>query len=434
MSSDRMKYHRKGVIIMIQAFKGDIVYSADRSNLQIHNDSHIIVSNGLVIGIYEKLPQEYTHIELIDHTGSLIIPAFTDMHLHASQYYQRGVGMDKLLLDWLNDYTFPQESSFESMEYAKRAYDLFVGDLIRHGTLHASIFTTVHYDASDYLFEQLEKRGLYAYVGKLNMNQNCPPSLREDTRRSILDTERFILEHQGGRTVKPIITPRFAISCTEELIEGLGKLANTYQVPVQTHLCESEAEMNAVRGLFPDYTYDSEIYLKYGLIGNGMTILAHCIYLQDEDIKIMNEHGCVAVHCPDSNINVTAGLMPAARLADTGMNITLGSDIGGGHDIPIYRAIARAIQVSKIRELMGLEDKRINMAEAFYFATRAGGECFGKIGAFDKDYHFNALVIDDREFQGLEVASGERLERFCYIGDDRNITARYVDGRPIEVE
>ncbi len=417
---------------MIRAYRGDIVYSADKDELRVFDDSYIIVKAGKVLEITKKLPQEYKNLEIIDHSGKMIIPAFSDMHLHASQYYQRGVGMDRLLLDWLNDYTFPQESRFEDMGYAERAYDLFTEDLINHGTLHASIFTTIHYEASDYLFNLLERKGLYAYVGKLNMNQNCPPSLRENTKDSILDTERFILEHQGGKTVSPIITPRFAISCTEELIQGLGSLVKRYKVPVQTHLCESEEEMRTVSTLFPEYSYDSEIYLKYGLIGNSLSLMAHCIYLDEKDIKVLNSHGGVAVHCPDSNINVTAGLMPSASLADTGMNLTLGSDIGGGHDIPIYRAVARAVQVSKIRVQLGLDQRKLSLTEAFYFATRAGGECFGEMGAFDQGYHFNALVIDDERFRGLEIGISDRLERFCYIGDDRNIIARYVDGKLLD--
>ena len=418
---------------MKQVFKGDIAYSKNKEELSVHPDSFIIVSDGIVEGIYPVVPEEYKNLPLVDYTGKLIIPAFSDLHLHASQYYQRGVGMDKLLLDWLDTYTFPQESDFVDMEYAQGAYDRFTRDLIRHGTLHAAIYTTVHYDASDYLFRLWDSLGLYGYIGKLNMDQNCPDSLKEDRSTSIQETERFILEHGGSPTVKPIVTPRFAISCTEELIAGLGKLVRKYHVPVQTHLCESREEVAAVKELFPAYSYDAEIYEKYGLIGNSLAIMAHCIYLQDDDIRAMNRNDAIAVHCPDSNINVTAGLMPARELSDGGMRIALGSDIGGGHDIPIYRAAARAIQVSKLRSLLYAGEEKIGLPEAFHFATRAGGECFGTMGAFEPGYHFNALVIDDDDLQGLDVGIPERIERFCYIGDDHNIASRYVNGRLLEI-
>ena len=415
-------------------FKGDILFPENEFRTKQYDNSYVVVKNGLVEGIHPELPEKYKNLPVEDYSGCLIIPAFSDLHLHAAQFYQRGVGMDKLLLDWLQDYTFPQESRFREEEYARTAYDLFAKEMIKHGTLQASIFTTVHYDASDYLFQALESKGVSAFVGKVNMDANCPDYIREKTEHSLTETERFIAEHQGGKTVKPILTPRFIPTCTEELMRGLGKLAKKYHAPVQTHLCESIGEIECVRSLFPQYKCDAEVYLNTGLIGDNLSILAHCIYLSPEDLSIVLGNNCVAVHCPDSNMNVIAGIMPASKLLNNGVKIAMGCDIGGGHDLPVYKVMASSIQVSKLRELYLKDCSSITIEQAFHMATKAGGSCFGNIGTFDKGYQFNALVIDDSMIPGFKLSPVQRLERFCYIGDDRNIRERFIRGEKVDFE
>lgn len=146
---------------------GDILYSETTEKLKIFEDSYLVVQDGFIEGIYESIPEKFQ-------------------------------GMDKLLFDWLNDYTFPQEARFASMDYAKNVYDQVVTELLRQGTFHASLFTTIHYDASDYLFHALSDKGMYAYVGKVNMDMNSPEYLCETTEESLKQTERFLAEHQGA--------------------------------------------------------------------------------------------------------------------------------------------------------------------------------------------------------------------------------------------
>ena len=140
--------------------RGNIIYAGDRNRLTVHEDSYLVVKDGIVEGIYPVLPEQYASLEVKDYGRGLIIPAFTDLHVHAPQYVQRGIGMDVLLSDWLNQYTFPQEARFADMEYAKNVYDAFVDDLIRQGTFHVAIFATIHREATDYLFARLEEKGL----------------------------------------------------------------------------------------------------------------------------------------------------------------------------------------------------------------------------------------------------------------------------------
>lgn len=238
------------------ACKATLISSASFEELTVRKDSYIVVRNGVIEEITEELPEKYRDIPVRDYGNALLIPAFSDLHLHASQYVQRGVGMDKLLFDWLNDYTFPQEAGFRDIAYARAIYPQLIRDLLKHGTFHASFFTTIHYDACDLFFKMLGESGMYAYTGKINMDSNSPDYYVEEAEKSIADTERFLFEHQGlydGR-VKPIIIPRFAPTCSEKLLKGLGELAGKYGAGVHTHVVESRAEAAWARDQSLDFS------------------------------------------------------------------------------------------------------------------------------------------------------------------------------------
>lgn len=418
----------------VRIYHGDIVYAPSAEQLSVHENSYIIVENGVVQDICPVIPEQYAGVDVVDYGDKMIIPAFTDLHVHGSQYVQRGIGMDCLLEDWLNSYTFPQESRFSNMEYAKNCYDAFVDDMLRHGTFHANVFATIHREATDYLFEKMEEKGMYGYVAKVNMDCNSPEFLCETVEESLKETELFLAAHQGSKKVKTILGPRFAPTCSEELIKGLGKLAAKYHCGVHTHLVESKWEAEEALKLFPDYGSDTEIYERAGLMDHGPSIFAHVIFPSEEDKRILKKHGSFSVHCPDATVNIIAGLMPLKTMADEGLKIAIGSDIAGGHDIAVYREVASAVQMSKLKEFYEpSESKTITITQAFYHATKEAGSAFGKVGSFEKGYQFNALVIDNMEDPWVKMTAEEKLERFCYIGDDRNIKARYLDGEFLPV-
>lgn len=413
----------------VKIYHGDIVYTPKADELAVYENSYIIVENGVVDQICKQIPEQYQGVQVVDYGDKMIIPAFTDLHIHGSQYVQRGIGMDCLLSDWLNNYTFPQESRFADIEYAKNSYDAFVDDMIRHGTLHANVFATIHREATNYLFEKMEQKGMYGFVGKVSMDCNAPDYLTETVEGSLRETEEFLAAHQGSKKVKTILGPRFAPTCSKELIDGLGALAKKYHCGVHTHLVESKWEAQEALRLFPDCASDTEIYERAGLMDHGSSIFAHVIFPSDEDKRILKKHGSFSVHCPDATANIIAGIMPLKTMADEGLKIALGSDIAGGHDIAVYRQVARAVQFSKLKEFYEpQESKTITLTQAFYHATKEAGSVFGKVGSFEKGYMFNALVIDNMQDPWVKMTAQEKLERFCCIGDDRNIRARYLDG------
>ena len=224
----------------MEIYRGNIVYSESREKIAVHQNCYIAVENGIVNGIYDTLPEKFAALPVTDFGDSVIIPAFSDLHVHAPQYPQRGLGMDLLLADWLSTYTFPQEAKFADMDYARQVYDAFLDDLIANGTMHAAVFGTIHRQSVEYLAGQMENRGFRALIGKVNMDMNSPDYLCETAGESVRETEEFLADCSGNQYAKPIITPRFAPTCSKKLLEGLGKLAAKYGVGLQTHLVESK--------------------------------------------------------------------------------------------------------------------------------------------------------------------------------------------------
>lgn len=414
----------------MQIIHGRILFSKSRDELCAHEDAYLIVRDGRIEEICPVLPEAYRGVPVTDYGRGVIIPAFSDLHVHASQYPQRGLGMDLLLEDWLNRNTFPQEARFADMDYARPVYDAFIRDMLLHGTFQAAVFTTIHREASSYLIREMEHLGLAGLVGKVNMNTGAPSYLCETTEESLSETERFLEEFQNNKTARPILTPRFAPTCDGKLLAGLGALGRKYHVGVQTHLVESRWEASEALRLFPECSCDTEIYERAGLLGNGPVIAAHVIFPGHRDVEILRRYGGVAVHCPDATANIIAGIMGTAALDGQGVSIALGSDVGGGHHIGVYSQVARAVQLSKLKCFYEPEGNRpLTFANAFYYATKAGGSVFGAYGSLEKGYVCNALVIDGMEDRGYPLTPAQVVERFCYIGTPDNIRARYLRGR-----
>ncbi|MFY9313021.1 MAG: guanine deaminase [Tepidanaerobacteraceae bacterium] len=415
----------------LQIFKGDIIFTPTPQEFVSLEGGYIVVSNGKVEGLYEELPETFKGVEITDFGRRLIIPAFVDLHVHAPQYYQTGVGMDKELIPWLNSHTFPLERRFDDPEFAREAYSSFVDELIRQGTLRACIYATVHKESTEILFDILASRGIGAFVGKINTDRNCPHYLKEDTSLSLHETEELIISYNDHPMVKPIVTPRFAPTSTEKLLNGLAQLARKYNVPVQSHLSENTQEIEWVKELFPSQATYADVYYYFGLLGQTPTLMAHAIHLEERELELIENSNVWLVHCPESNINLSSGIMPVRELLDRGTKLGLGSDIGAGHNIALYRVMVRAIQLSKIRCFFEPNVKPLSSPEAFYLGTKGGGSFFGKVGSFEKGFSFDALVVDDKLPETLEFSLEDRLQKFLYTGESDSIIARFLEGKRI---
>jgi len=421
--------------------KGDICYSVSPTEMKTLS-GYAVCMDGRCQGVFEILPAEYSSLELHDYTGKLIIPGMVDLHIHAPQYAFRGMGMDAELIEWLNTQTFPEEAKYKDLEYAKKAYTIFAENMKKSATTRASIFATRHVDATKLLMDLMEQTGNVSYVGKVNMDRFATDELMEDdSDSSAFATFAWINSVAGkyNRTM-PILTPRFIPSCSDALMDDLREIQRTYNLPVQSHLSENKGEIEWVKELRPDSEFYGDAYSKHDLFGSlnldgerVKAIMAHCVWSGDDEVERMRENEVFIAHCPASNMNLTSGIAPIRKYLNLNMKIGLGSDVAGGHTESMFRAITDTIQVSKM--YMRYVDEAatpVTFAEAFYLATKGGGEFFGKVGSFEKEYEFDALVLDDSILaHPLSLNIKQRAERAIYLSLDLcgGIKEKYVQGQ-----
>lgn len=418
---------------MLKAYKGHILYTKEMDRFEIFENGVVVVDGSKVVEVARTLPEKFCSIEIVDFGNRLIIPGFVDLHFHAPQFPNLGLGLDKELLPWLEDYTFPEEAKFSDLQYAEKVYTRVAKEIWRQGTTRIVLFSSIHKESTELLMSIFDRAGICAYIGKVNMDRNTPDYLVETTDDSISQTHEWIIDTLDRyKNVKPIITPRFVPTCSSELMMALGDMAKTFDLPIQTHISENTGEVDWVKELHPESHDYASVYEDHGLLGTK-TILAHCVHNTDEEIALMASIGVYAAHCPNANYNLASGIMPVRRFLNAGVKVGLGTDVGAGHKVSIASVMSTAVQASKMAWLnSGRILAPLSTAEVFYLGTKAGGEYFGKVGSFEPGYEFDALVIDDQSLGETEGRTlEERLQRYLYIGDDRNINLRIIAGKEI---
>ena len=421
---------------MRKVYKANILFTPERSRFEVLENGYIAVEDGLVAGVAADLSSladlcsfVCDEADVTDFGDSLLIPAMNDMHVHAPQYRNQGIAMDLELLQWLQNYTFPEEMKYADEVYARRMYSRFIRDLWRFGTMRACVFATVHTESTRLLMRLFQEVGMGALVGKVAMNRNCPDGLMESVDEMVNGNEALISEFNvPNGLVRPIITPRFVPSCTPDMLKACGELAAQYGLPVQSHLSENTSEIAWVQSLEKDSTSYGDAYDRYGLFGQTPTVMAHCVWTAGEELELIKRRGVMVAHCPTSNLNLASGLAPIRTFIEEGVPVGLGSDISGGHDLNIFRMMVYAIQVSKMHYQHNHKKAFLTLSEAFWLATKSAGRFFGRVGSFEPGYEFDALVIDDRLLNHDNYSLLHRLERFVYLGDDRYITHRFCRG------
>ena len=413
--------------------KGNICYSKGLHTLACIPNGYLVCEKGVSKGAFACLPETYSKLPLYDYQDKMIIPGLVDLHIHAPQFSFRGLGMDLELLDWLNTHTFPEEAKYCDLEYADRAYSLFVEHLKHSPNTRSVIFATLHVEATRLLMDKLEQSGLVSMVGKVNMDRNSPPTLCEESaEKSALDTIQWIKGCKNAYSnTTPILTPRFIPACTDELMKRLGQIQREYRLPVQSHLSENPEEIEWVKELCPQSHFYGDVYAQFGLFGNGVpTVMAHCVWSGEAEAELMREKGVYVAHCPQSNFNLSSGVAPIRTYLEKGIPLGLGSDVAAGCHPSIFRAMSDAIQASKLYwRLVDRNSKPLSVEEVFYLGTVGGGSFFGKVGSFDEGYEFDALVLDDSDLPGPNALSvQDRLTRLIYLSENHHVHAKYVRG------
>lgn len=417
---------------MDYVLKGHLLSAETPEQLTVRENAYLVVEGGRIAGVFDRLPEAYRALPLRDEGDRLIVPGFVDAHLHAPQYPNRGVGLDDELLPWLKTVTFPEERRYADVGYAREVYAAFAADLRRQGTLRACVFGTVHTDATLALMQALEDAGIQAMAGKVNMDWNTPHDLDEPYDVALRETERWLTECRFAH-VRPILTPRFAPNCSGRLMSALGRIARDNGLWVQSHLNENLAEVAWVRELYPEADSYADVYDRCGLL-HERCIMAHCIHNTPREVALLRDRGATVAHCPDSNVNLASGIAPVRQLLQSGVKVALGSDVSGGAELGVYRAMTAATRVSKLKRYYEPESgPHLTATEAFYLGTSAGARIFGAKPGFAIGDELFALVLDDASLcVGAPKSLSQRLERFLYAGDDRNIVARYAFGKRID--
>lgn len=353
------------------------------------------------------------------------------------------------ILDWLSQVTFPNEARFRDPAYARRIYARCVDGFLRQGITTASYYGSLHADATKILASLCLAKGQRAFVGKCNMNREAPPYYRDESvALSLRDTESCIAHIRAldpaGALLKHVLTPRFAISCEDALLAGLGEIARRNpDLPIQTHVNEARSEIEFTRSLFPGFANEIDLYRHFNLL-SSRSILAHCCYMTEYEMEEVKRLDCGVAHCPVSNMTVGGGFMaaPVRDFLRRGIKVGLGTDSGGGFSSSILDAARQALVASNAREVESEgRDKGLTIAEVFYLATLGGARvcCLDdKIGSFEVGKEFDALVINAVDGTGVMTMVEEEdslntiFEKFVMTGDDRNIEQVYVRGRLVK--
>ena len=417
----------------ITVLKGHIVSAPKLGALETLENGYLVLDDGIIQGAFSSLPERFASAPVSDYGDRLILQSFADMHLHAPQYPMLGLGMDLPLLDWLKQYTFRTEARFQDTDYAREIYRQLAQRLIRSGTTRVVMFSSIHTDATLILMEELERAGVTGYVGKVNMDRNgAPGSYQETTEESKRETLRFLEAAAGFSRVRPILTPRFTPTCTDELMAWLGQTARERGLYVQSHLSENKQEIAWVRELHPDCVEYWETYDKFGLFSDH-TVMAHCVYSSAREREAMKRRNVLVAHCPDSNINICSGFVPLHIMLEEGLWVALGSDIAGGAELPMNRVITAAIRMSKAKRIESeWAQDFLTVIEGYYLGTTAGARYFGAGAGFAPGDPLHAIVVDDAALPKTRALSlRERLERAIYLMDDRSIVAVYSEGKKV---
>jgi guanine deaminase len=385
--------------------------------------------------------------------NGVFLPGFVDLHIHAPQYPQLGTALDRPLERWLQDYTFPLEARFGDLAFARRVYAALVDDLLAHGTTTALMFASLHLPATKLLADISLEKGLRALVGKTAMDDPalCPEAYRDPSAAAALDASEALIEHiqghpaNGARLVRPVVTPRFAPSCTDALLRGLGDLARRCGCHIQTHCSESDWEEGYVQSRTG--SRDAEYLDDCGLM-TSRTVLAHGVLLSSSDMDLIRARQAGVAHCPLSNVYFSTAVFPLRAALEKGLRVGLGTDIAGGPSISMLDAIRMTVTASRMLDegvdpalppdRRGRKGARQDWRVAFHLATAGGAAALGlNVGTFEPGQAFDAQLIDlDAPGGGIrrldEPSSSDiLLEKILYTAARPNIAEVWVGGRSV---
>ena len=402
----------------------------DTDSFRYIEDGGLLVEGGIIRAFDDFNRIDTTGAKVIDHRPHLVMPGFIDTHLHFPQT-QVIASWAAQLLDWLNDYTFPEETRYSDPDFCAIMARKFLNLLGAHGTTTAVAYASVHATSAEALFAEAQTRNMRLITGKVMMDRNAPGGLLDTAQSSYDDTKALIARWHGKGRLGYAITPRFAITSTPAQMEAAQALAAEHpDCHIQTHLSENHAEIALSCQLYPDAKDYTDIYARYGLLREN-SLLGHAIHLSDREIGALAEAGSKPVFCPTSNLYLGSGLFNDAKLRGKGLVNGIASDIGGGTSYSMLQTLAEGYKV------LQLQGQRMHPYRAFHWITRGNAVALGLedlIGTLEAGSDADFVVLNARATPAMalrmERARGLMDELFTLqvMGDDRAVVQTYLAG------
>jgi guanine deaminase len=342
--------------------------------LEAFSDGGLLVQDGRIlrIGDYTAMQAAYPGAPTVDMRGGFILPGFIDTHTHFPQV--RGVGgLGYTLMDWLQHHTLPEEARMADVHYSAKVAAEFVRALASHGTTTALVFGSHFRASTELFFETAAKAGLRIFSGMVLSDRRLRPELHQSPDAAYLDSKTLISRFHGEGRLGYAVTPRFALSCSEAMLEVCTTLLNEHPgVLLQTHLNESDREVREVREIFPWATDYLAVYQRFGLV-NRRSIFAHSVHSTHSELMRLCDAGSAVAHCPCSNAALGSGFFPMRAHLEAHVPFALGTDVGGGIGFGMLKESLQAYLLQRLSPA-GFP---LEPAHMLYLATLAGAEALG---------------------------------------------------------
>lgn len=400
-------------------------YYAD--GILVINDEGKVERLGPADQILPTLPSGFP---ITTYPNAIITPGFIDTHNHFPQT-EMIAAFGEQLLDWLETYTFPTESKFQSLEYARQVAGVYLDELLRNGTTTAMAFSSVHAESAEALFKEAYQRDMCLITGKVLMDRHAPETVRDTPEAGCTQSRTLIEQWHGKGRLHYAVTPRFAITSTPEQLEAAGHLLKEYDgLYMQTHLSENHKEIAWISELFPERCHYLDVYDHYGLVG-PRSVFAHGIHLCEDEIQRLARQDAAISFCPTSNLFLGSGLFNLKQMKQHKVKVSLGSDVGAGTSFSMLQTLNEAYKVTQMR------GDKLSPFESFYLATLAGAETLqldDRLGNFLPGKEADFIVLDLHSTPLMQYRMNncnnvfETLFVLCILGDDRNIKETFVKG------
>ena len=401
----------------------------DSPAVRYRPDHWLLIDDGRIVGAQLADPGEGWSRH--DHSGRLVMPGFIDTHVHMPQLdVIASYGTE--LLDWLNTYTFPAEMRYADPARCEAGTALFLGALLANGTTSAVVFPTAHKVSADALFAGAQQRGMRVITGKVLQDRHSPDGLRDDVVQAEQDCVDLISRWHGRDRLAYAVTVRFAPTSSPEQLAMAGALCTADPtLYMQTHVAENRAEVAWVRELFPAARSYLDVYARAGLL-HRRSVLAHGVWLDDDDRAALRASGAHIAHSPSSNLFLGSGLFDWPAMAQAGAAVSLASDVGGGTSLSMVRTMADAYKVQ------AMAGQRLTAWCALHAATRGAAQALllaDEIGTLAPGCLADLCIwdwaVEPVGQRRMDVARSlhEKVFAWMTLADDRNLVETWVAGK-----